>query len=156
MVISKDKAAHFELLNYSWVFWEETVTIDKDGNVIDSETSSAGENEDIGASDDTQLDLKSYTVTLRGDSVQLELDLPAGTAVPDVVWTSDNPSVATVDASGIVSPVSTGTATITVSLRSDPNVYVKCAVYVEEIGEDNWEFLPASYRFGGAAEGTWI
>jgi hypothetical protein len=35
-------------------------------------------------------------------------------------------------------------------------VYVKCAVYVEEIGEDNWEFLPASYRFGGAAEGTWI
>ena len=34
-----------------------------------------------------------------------------------------------------------------------PNV---CAVYVEEIGEDNWEFLPASYRFGGAAEGTWI
>ena len=155
-VISKDKAAHFELLNYSWVFWEETVTIDKDGNVIDSETSSAGENEDIGASDDTQLDLKSYTVTLRGDSVQLELDLPAGTAVPDVVWTSDNPSVATVDASGIVSPVSTGTATITVSLRSDPNVYVKCAVYVEEIGEDNWEFLPASYRFGGAAEGTWI
>lgn len=155
-VLGKEKAKHFELLNYSWVFWEETVTTDKEGNVVDSETSSAGEDEGIGASDDTRLDLKSYTVTLQGESVQLELDLPAGTAAPDVVWTSDNPAVAAVDASGVVSPVSTGTAIITVALRSDPSVYVKCAVYVTEIGEDNWEFLPAASRSGAAVEGKWI
>ena len=47
----------------------------------------------------------------------------------------------------MVSPVSTGYTTVTVSLVSDPSVYVKCAVYVEEIGESNWEFLPSDLSF---------
>lgn len=93
------------------------------------------------------MDLKTYVLTIKGEPKRLELDLDEGESAPNVVWTSENTSIATVDSTGMVSPVSTGYTTVTVSLASDPSVYVKCAVYVEEIGESNWEFLPSDLSF---------
>ncbi len=147
-IMTKNKGAmHINLVNEEWVFWEETVVTDEDGNITASESTTAGEQDGVGATDEDRLDLTAYVVTINGESKQLELDLAEGEAAPAVVWTSDNTSVATVDGSGLVTPVSTGYALITVSLRSDPNVYVKCAVYVEEIGEENWEFLPSDMAY---------
>lgn len=147
-IMTKDKGAtHFNLVNYEWVFWEETVLTDAEGNVTANESTNAGEEDGIGASDEERLDLKTYVVTINGEVKQLELELDDGETAPDVVWTSDDPSIASVDGAGVVSPVSTGYTMITVSLRSDPSVYVKCAVYVEEIGEENWEFLPSDMAY---------
>ena len=142
-IMTKDKGAkHISIIDEEWVFWEETVLIDEDGNILDSESTTAGEEDGVGATDADQLDLRTYVLTLNGESKRLELELEEGETAPAVTWSSENPSVARVDESGLISPVSTGYTIITVSLQSDPNIYVKCAVYVEEIGEENWEFLP--------------
>ncbi len=146
-IITQDKAAHYTLADYEWVFWEETVLTDESGEITASETETAGEKDGVGASNEEYLDLKTYVLTINGEPKRLELDLDEGESVPDVVWTSENTGIATVDSTGLVSPVSTGYTTITVSLAADPSVYVKCAVYVEEIGENNWEFLPADMSF---------
>ena len=147
-IMTKDKGAmKINLADYEWVFWEETVLMDADGNITAGESTTAGDEDGVGASDEAQLDLTTYVVTLNGEPKQLELELAAGETAPAVVWSSEDPSVARVDNTGLVSPVSTGYALITVSLQADPSVYVKCAVYVEEIGEDNWEFLPADMAF---------
>ena len=146
--MTKDKGAmHINLVNYEWVFWEETVLTDGEGNVTASDSSTAGEEDGVGASNEDRLDLTTYVMTISGESKQLELELDEGEAAPAVVWTSDNPDVARVDDTGLVTPVSTGYTIITVSLQSDPSVYVKCAVYVEELGEENWEFLPADMAY---------
>jgi hypothetical protein len=147
-IMTKDKGAmRINLVDYEWVFWEETVLTDGEGNVTASDSSTAGEEDGVGASNEDRLDLTTYVMTISGESKQLELELDEGEAAPAVVWTSDNPDVARVDDTGLVTPVSTGYAIITVSLQSDPSVYVKCAVYVEELGEENWEFLPADMAY---------
>lgn len=143
-IMTKDKGAkHISIIDEEWVFWEETVLADEDGNILDSESSTAGDEDGIGATDPDRLDLRTYVLTLNGESKRLELDLTEGETAPAVTWFSENPGVAQVNETGLVSPVGTGYTIITVSLQSDPAVYVKCAVYVEEIGEENWEFLPA-------------
>lgn len=48
-----------------------------------------------------------------GSSEGLTANIAAGASYGDILWTSDNAAIATVDANGIVSPVGTGTATIT-------------------------------------------
>ena len=147
-ILTKDKGAmHIPLVHEEWVFWEETVLTDEAGNVTASESTTAGEDDGVGASDEDRLDLKSYVVTINGEAKRLELDLAEGETAPVVVWTSEDPGVAQVDSTGLVIPVSTGYTLITASLQSDPGVYVKCAVYVEEIGEENWEFLPADMMY---------
>lgn len=147
-IMTKGKGAmKINLADYEWVFWEETVLTDADGDITASESTTAGEEDGVGASDEDRLDLTAYVVTLNGESKQLELELADGEAAPAVTWSSEDPSIARVDDTGLVSPVSTGYTLITVSLQADPSVYVKCAVYVEEIGENNWEFLPADTAF---------
>lgn len=139
---TRDNATHKTLANFEWVFWEETVIEEEDGTVTEGEPSTAGGVDGIGPSDERVLDLQQYVVTLQGQAVQLVAEFPQGTPL-ELVWRSENPSVATVDQNGVVSPVSTGETQITVSLASDPDTYVKCAIYVAEIGEENWEFLSA-------------
>lgn len=139
-IITRANATHVQLANYEWVFWEEEVLKDADGTITEGEETTAGDTDGVGASDGKKLDLTKYVITLRGEPQQLQVEFPQGEE-QELVWTSDNPNVATVSATGVVSPVSTGQTQIMVSLRSDPSVNVKCAVYVEEIGEENWEFL---------------
>lgn len=147
-IMTKDKGAmHINLVDYEWVFWEETVLTDSEGNVTASDSSNAGEEDGVGASNEDRLDLTTYVMTINGEPKQLELDLNEGENAPAVVWSSDDPGIARVDDTGLVTPVSTGYTIITVSLQSDPSVYVKCAVYVEELGEENWEFLPEDMAY---------
>ena len=54
-----------------------------------------------------------------GDSKMLVL---TGAEPDEVIWTSGNPSVATVDAKGVVTGVGTGSVTITATLKSDASV----------------------------------
>lgn len=172
-ILSKENGAkQINIIDYEWVFWEETVITDEKENAttgtsstaeiekeegvgtsdeIDDTTTeasnTAGEKDGIGASDEDRLDLTTYVITINKEAKQLELDLEDGQVVPDVVWTSDDPSVARVDETGLVTPVSAGYTLITASLRSDPSVYVKCAVYVEEFSEEDWEFLPSNMAY---------
>ena len=149
-VLTKDKAMHFALLDHSWVFWEETVTMDEDGEILSTEEKSgddaAGETEapeeTPGASDPDRLDLASYTLTLTDTGAQLELDLRDGESAPAVTWTSSDTSVALVSSDGYVVPVGEGTAVITAALQEDPSVRVSCAVFVQTTQENDWQFLP--------------
>lgn len=141
---TRDNARHVSLANFEWVFWEEEVLKELDGTITEGEETTAGDAEGIGPSDGKLLDLTKYVIALYGEPQQLEVEFPQGGDM-ELVWTSDDPSIASVSATGLVSPVSTGATQITVSLRSDPSIYVKCAVYVEEIGESNWQFLPAGF-----------
>lgn len=91
----------------------------------------------------TVLDITTYSLVLKSEAQQIYLDIEEGESVPEVIWSSSDTSVAMVDANGLVTPVAEGNAIITVTLRENPSVYVKCAVYVQALGEENWEFLPA-------------
>ena len=52
-------------------------------------------------------------------------------ASKELVWTSANPEVATVDEKGVVTAVSAGTTIITVALKQNPQVTATCTVQVE-------------------------
>lgn len=136
-IISKDSAQHLELMREEWVFWEETVLTEND-EVISSEVEE-GDEALAGASDDDRLDLDTYMITLTEDATR-HLTVTQGSG--EVLWSSDNPTVAVVDSSGIVTPIGNGTAVITAALASDPSIYVKCVVYVQIQEEHDWEFLP--------------
>lgn len=67
-----------------------------------------------------------YTISLNPTEVELEVGgsvklnavvSPAGEQAPTITWSSSNPEVATVNGSGIVEALATGTATITATLN---------------------------------------
>ena len=93
-----------------------------------------------GAADAEKLDLAVYMITLTDEAAR-QLTVTQGSG--DVLWSSDAPVVASVDSNGVVTPLANGTAVITATLADDPDVYVKCVVYVQMQEEHNWEFLPA-------------
>lgn len=63
-----------------------------------------------------------------GVELLLEADILPDTAESTLAWKSSNPRIATVDEEGIVTPVKTGTATITVSTRNGKKDTVKIKV----------------------------
>lgn len=82
------------------------------------------------------LDSDSMTMII-GKKVQLTASLinnneSIETPFITVVWSSDNPSVATVSEDGIVTAVSSGTAVITASVQSDAS---KCTIVVKDESE---------------------
>jgi len=58
---------------------------------------------------------------------------PSYATNPDVIWSSDNDAVATVDADGHVTPVSTGYATITVAAKENNAVTNTCVISVQPV-----------------------
>lgn len=98
--------------------------------------------EAAGSSDPDVLDLASYVLTINGKPEKLEL-LTAPADGQSITWQSEDTSIATVDSEGVVSPVSSGVTVITGRLTSNPEICVRCTVIVQEIGEENWEFLPS-------------
>ena len=62
-----------------------------------------------------------------GDSKPLVL---TGAEPDEVIWTSGNPSVATVDAKGVVTGVGTGSVTITAALKDDASVTASVTLLV--------------------------
>lgn len=99
----------------------------------------------VGAQRAGALDLDAYLLLFEDDTPQkLEAILGKDEEGLTVTWSCDNPAVATVDQNGNVTPVGIGMTLITAALEVDPRVYVKCAVYVQEIDltDPGWEFLP--------------
>lgn len=105
-----------------------------------------GKDTGVGAQDAERLDLDTYLLVFNDEDPQkLQVLSDSTEGTPAVIWTSDNLDVATVGQDGSVKPVGVGMTLVTVTLQSDPNVYVKCAVYVQgmNLNDSNWEFLPA-------------
>ena len=67
-----------------------------------------------------------------GDTVALETFVLPATAQVEVSWESDNESVATVDENGVVTGVSAGSATITVTAENGMSASCKIVVHGEE------------------------
>lgn len=71
------------------------------------------------------------------------LDAETYPAGKKLTWSSSNPSVATVDAEGCVTPVSVGETVITCALADDANVTATCGVLVVAEGKILlWEYPP--------------
>lgn len=81
-----------------------------------------------------KLDTKELTLTAKGESAQLTATVsPQNATNRDVIWSSSDETVATVSASGVVTPVAEGSATITVT-TVDGNFTDTCIVYVNALG----------------------
>lgn len=141
-IYTKANAKKITLVNEEWVFWTEEVL--KDGEeVVQTEESTAGDDAGVGSTDESRLRMSTYVIALENESKSITLDVYDGETAPEVVWASNDSSVATVDDTGLVSPVAEGATYIIVQLREDPSVYATCAVFVgngESVGND-WEFL---------------
>jgi len=90
-----------------------------------------------------------------GDTETLSAEITPAAADPDVLWSSDNTAVATVDAGGEVTAVASGTAIIT---ATDVNGFVSdtCIVSVSggSIYVDGVALEPGQYLFQGARLAT--
>ena len=83
----------------------------------------------------TQLTLNREEISIRaGDTEQLTAAFaPADATNRSVSWSSDNPSVATVSADGLVTGVANGRANITCTPADSNCAPVRCAVIVEDV-----------------------
>lgn len=79
------------------------------------------------------LDRSSYSFKTIGDQITLKATvLPSNATDKSVTWTSDNASVAKVDASGTVTAVGNGTATITVTTNNSSKK-ASCTITVAQV-----------------------
>jgi len=78
------------------------------------------------------LDKESLKMTPERTSVLTAAVLPLDAADKTVAWTSSNASVATVDSTGLVTAVASGTSVITVATK-DGNKTATCSITVEDI-----------------------
>ncbi len=77
------------------------------------------------------LDKTSFMLKIGDADVTLNPTVaPTNATIKDIVWTSSNPSIATVDASGKVHAVAAGTVTITAASKQDSTKVAKCTVTV--------------------------
>lgn len=87
----------------------------------------------IGGNDHiTSIALNRDTLVLNPGSSELLIATytPAGIQNPNIIWTSSNTNVVSVDSFGIVSAVSTGSASITVSYANNNSISASCTVNV--------------------------
>ncbi len=82
----------------------------------------------------TSISLNQTSATLyMGNTLQLIATvLPSATTDKTVSWSSNNTSVATVSSNGLVTPKSTGSATITVRTEDGSNLTAQCIVTVKQ------------------------
>lgn len=85
---------------------------------------------------------KLYVTMHPGETFQTGLKLkPENTSYPGATYTSDNTSVATVDASGVITAVGVGTATITAVSTASQKIQDTCKVCVIKQGAAQLEGL---------------
>jgi len=79
-----------------------------------------------------------------GQTLPVEVALvPANASVQSLVWTSNNEAVATVSSTGVITALTDGQATISVSPKNDSNIRSSITVVVEA-GKINDTFLSSS------------
>ena len=79
-----------------------------------------------------KFDKTEIILSVHGDPYQLTASVaPAYAANKTLTWTSSNTNVATVDANGLVTPVSQGIAVITATTQDGSNLSATCVVTVE-------------------------
>ena len=76
------------------------------------------------------LDQTSYETHVGDKDITLKATVTPSDADQAVIWESSNTAVATVNASGKVHPVSTGTAVITAKVKSNESLKAECTVNV--------------------------
>ena len=75
--------------------------------------------------------------TLVGNTVQLDAQIaPWNASDRAVIWSSSDAGIATVDAEGLVTGISAGTAVITATSRLDPSKSASCTVTVTALNKD--------------------
>lgn len=98
------------------------------------------------------------SVTLDKTNANIEVDealqlnatvLPVEAANKNVIWTSSNPSVATVSSEGIVTGLTIGTTTITATSEDNNEIKASCAITVEAITEKTWWGGPLALTIAG-------
>ncbi|MBO4563018.1 MAG: choice-of-anchor J domain-containing protein [Clostridia bacterium] len=83
--------------------------------------------------------------------------LPAAAQYKDVIFTVDDPSIATVSTTGSVFGVSEGETFVTITLESDPSVYTVVEVNVIDTGlTASLIYAICCYDFGGTYDDQWI
>lgn len=100
---------------------------------------------------------KESAVVRMGSSIVLNATVtPENATVKDVIWTSSKEAVATVDASGAVVAVSTGTTTVTA--KSVEDAYIKATVSIEIVDASalQSEITDANTMLSSSVEGTEI
>ncbi|MGI5880625.1 MAG: Ig-like domain-containing protein, partial [Syntrophomonadaceae bacterium] len=104
------------------------------------------------------LNTDTLTLTAGGDTAVLTATVtPADATNQNVIWSSSNESVATVNDSGVVTPVAAGTATITVT-TADGGFTANCVVTVApvpvtvtnvEVDASNWAYNRFYFEVSG-------
>lgn len=94
----------------------------------------------------TRIILDKSEVALKvGETEQLTATVrPSDASLGSVVWSSSDENVATVSDNGLVTAMGEGTALITVSSSSNPNVKAVCEVKVEPVGVEDLEIANSS------------
>ena len=89
-----------------------------------------------------KIEILVSSITLNNSSIELDKGstatlsatiAPSNATIKNIVWTSSNPQIATVDQSGKVTALSAGTATITAMANDGSNVSASCQVVVKEV-----------------------
>lgn len=102
----------------------------------------------------TSLSLKSHNTTLKSGTLQLEVSIYPTTATnKKLEWTSSSPSVATVNASGLVTAKGNGQVTITVKTTDGSNKEAKTTLTVGQSLEYTLSSDNTYYSVTGI--GTW-
>ncbi|MBQ4068527.1 MAG: Ig-like domain-containing protein [Lachnospiraceae bacterium] len=77
-----------------------------------------------------------------GKTFDLDVDIyPENTSIKEVIWTSDNTEVATVNEAGVVTTVGIGYAFITATTKDGSNLSDDCCVFVSPILAENIEIV---------------
>ncbi|MCC8111120.1 MAG: D-alanyl-D-alanine carboxypeptidase family protein [Ruminococcus sp.] len=112
-----------------------------EGTTTDSSTTTgattAGDSE---ATNENILELKvesDFLAILEGNSATVSVNMSTtGTAdASDLTWSSDDESIATVDASGVITGVKKGTCTVTIAVKGNASVSHDTAVTVHHLEE---------------------
>lgn len=104
----------------------------------------------------------SSAVLVPNGSFALEADITPWTATNrEIVWSSSDTSVATVDANGIVTAHKAGECVITAGAAADSSVFAKCSILVENIESTLFGALqdeegnPTFYEWNVETDETW-
>ena len=132
---SNTKATMFDDVYSFWLYGE---TLDSPlTEIYDSENNLVATISNKAFNDSSEVLVKSIILNQKSGQVDLTNTLqlnatitPSNATDPTLIWSSDTPSVATVDQTGLVTAISVGKATITAKAQDGSGVKASCVVEV--------------------------